>query len=130
HDGARSIPHRGPECLIDFIGSRHHYGWCNFDASNSARELHLFEKGFRKWVSSVPKSSDAAHVWQHVAHELDTLAEQLSSHQGYSGNVSTGMTKARYQAGSKRIARHNDDRNFTRRLLRGERTGCVHRHND
>jgi hypothetical protein len=48
----------------------------------------LFKEQLRDRISRVPKSGDAPHGWQHVAEELDALAMQFCSYQGYAGDVS------------------------------------------
>src|SRR5215471_13799752 len=70
-----------------------------FDACGSARKLNLFKEQLRDRISSVPKSSDAPHGWQHVAEELDTFAMQLCGYQRDAGDVSARATEARHQAG-------------------------------
>ena len=84
------------ECLIDLTRSAHHYGGRDFDACGSARKLNLFKEQFRDRISSVPKSGDAPHGWQHVAKELDTFAMQLCGYQRDAGDVSARATQARH----------------------------------
>src|SRR5215468_4830621 len=80
----------------DGLQSAHHYGGRDFDACGSARKLNLFKEQFRDRISTVAKSGDAPHGWQHVAEELDTFAMQLCGYQRDAGDVSARATEARH----------------------------------